>query len=67
MSAIEDRVCLDIQQRAYAGLSKYGVTVERTDIDLRGWLQHLYEEQLDAAVYTKRAIIELDKVRDDLK
>lgn len=61
MSRIEDQVCRDIQERASVGLKKYGVTVERDDIDLRGWLQHQYEELLDAAVYCKRAIEELGK------
>lgn len=41
----------DRMQRGYA---KYGVTTERTDIDLMGWLQHLQEELMDAAVYVER-------------
>lgn len=41
-------------QRMSAGYKKYGVTTERTDIDLMGWLQHLQEELLDAAVYVER-------------
>jgi hypothetical protein len=36
------------------GFKKYGVTTERKDIDLLGWLQHLQEELLDAAVYIER-------------
>ena len=41
-------------QRMSTGYTKYGVTTERTDIDLMGWLQHLQEELLDAAVYVER-------------
>ena len=52
MSRIEDQVCRDIQKRASVGLKKYGVTVERDDIDLRGWLQHAYEEVLDGRLAT---------------
>ncbi len=52
-------VQLKIRQRADAGLNKYGVTTERKDIDLRGWLQHLQEELLDAAVYIERAMKDL--------
>jgi hypothetical protein len=37
-----------------AGYQKYGTTTERTDIDFLGWLQHLQEELLDAAVYVER-------------
>ena len=40
--------------RMYKGYTKYGVTTERTDIDLLGWIQHLQEELLDAAVYCER-------------
>lgn len=60
MSKIEDAVCTDIQARAALGLQKYGATLERTDIDLEGWLQHAYEEALDLACYLKRAMKELE-------
>lgn len=46
-------------QRMSTGYTKYGVTTERTDIDLMGWLQHLQEELLDAAVYIERLKDEL--------
>lgn len=42
------------------GLKKYGVTLERTDLSLKDWLQHAYEECLDQANYLKRAIFELE-------
>lgn len=43
-----------LTRRMEVGYNKYGVTTERTDIDLLGWLQHLQEELLDAAVYVER-------------
>lgn len=46
-------------QRMSTGYKKYGTTTERTDIDLMGWLQHLQEELLDAAVYVERLKDEL--------
>lgn len=49
-----DRVRAALLARSVAGYRKYGVTTERTDIDLLGWLQHLQEELLDAAVYVER-------------
>lgn len=54
MSKIEDEVCAEIQARAERGLNKYGVTMERGDLNIHEWLQHLLEELLDAAVYVKR-------------
>lgn len=46
--------------RMKTGYAKYGVTTERNDIDLIGWLQHLQEELMDAAVYVER-------IKDELK
>jgi hypothetical protein len=60
MSKVEDKICEMIQSRAEVGLRKYGVSLERTDLSTRQWLQHLLEEQLDAAGYTMRLIMELD-------
>lgn len=55
-----ESVIQDHRDRVRAGFKKYGVTTERTDLTLRDWLQHAYEECLDQAVYLKRAITGLD-------
>lgn len=47
-------------QRSVFGLEKYGVTTERKDIDLVGWLNHLQQELMDAAVYAQ-AMIEMQQ------
>jgi len=54
VSDVENAVCDLIQSRAVRGLHKYGVTIERDDIDLLGWIQHLQEELADALVYLER-------------
>jgi hypothetical protein len=56
----EADVCMDISRRAAMGLNKYGVTVAENPAGLREWLTHQYEELLDAAIYCKRAIAEID-------
>lgn len=43
-----------LDKRMKIGYKKYGVTTERDDIDFLGWLQHLQEELLDAAIYVER-------------
>ncbi len=53
-------VCADLRKRSEVGIKKYGVTLERTDLTLRDWLQHAYTECLDQADYLKRAIMEID-------
>ena len=64
MSRIEDEVCAKIQQRAEVGKSKYGVTMERSDLSLVDWLTHLQEELMDAAVYVQRLIEETSDLID---
>ena len=59
-SGIEAMVCADVAQRQAKGVAKYGTTVADNPLVLRQWLQHQYEELLDAAVYCRRAIAEID-------
>jgi hypothetical protein len=56
MSAIENRVALKLLARAQLGLSKYGTTMERTDLSRADWLRHAQEEALDLAVYLERLL-----------
>jgi hypothetical protein len=56
----EALVCVDIRYRQQLGLNKYGTTVAQNPLELRQWLEHQYQELLDAAIYCKRAIQELD-------
>ena len=51
----------DLLDRSELGINKYNNTLDRTDIDLKGWLPHAYEECLDQANYLKRSIIEIEK------
>ena len=57
---IEALVCEEIARRQQLGINKYGTTVADNNLSLREWLQHQYEELLDAAVYCRRAIAEID-------
>jgi hypothetical protein len=63
----EKRVCEDITRRQAFGLNKYGMQVANNPLELRAWLQHQYEELLDAAIYCRRAIEEIDRKADDHK
>lgn len=62
MSSIENSVAEKIQQRAAAGLEKYGVTMERGDLSRLEWLVHAQEEAMDLAVYLERLIQDERKV-----
>lgn len=51
----------DLEARSRLGMEKYGVGLDRGDLSLRDWLVHQYEELLDAACYTKAAIVRMDR------
>ena len=50
------------KQRSETGIMKYGVTLDRKDLDLKQWLHHLLEEQMDACLYTLRAIKKVEEM-----
>ena len=58
----EAEVCADIARRQAFGKNKYGTTVAENPLSLLEWMWHEYEEQLDAAVYKRRQIAELEKI-----
>lgn len=43
-------------QRSIVGLKKYGVTTERTDLEVEQWLRHLQEELMDAVIYIEATL-----------
>lgn len=61
-TGIEAEVCEDIARRQELGIKKYGCTVADNPLELREWLTHFYQEQLDSVIYAKRAIKELDRI-----
>jgi hypothetical protein len=41
-------------ERSLEGQKKYGTNLDRNDIDLIGWLNHLQEELMDATLYIEK-------------
>ena len=54
-------VMSDLNRRSEVGIKKYKTTLEREDIDLKGWVTHLREELMDAILYLKRIENEIDE------
>ena len=54
----EDSILLAVMAKYYdrskRGQQKYGTTLDRKDIDLHGWLNHLQEELMDATLYIEK-------------
>ena len=61
MSKYEEQVINKIRERAEVGKNKYGVTMERTDLNTLDCLVHLQEELMDAAVYVERLLNDLKR------
>jgi len=61
---IATRVAKQIIDRSKIGFKKYGVNVDRNDLSIIDWLQHLQEELLDAAVYLEKLKKEYTVNRD---
>jgi hypothetical protein len=51
---IVNAVLEKFKNRSDAGMKKYGVTMERTDIDTLGWIKHAQEEAMDFILYLER-------------
>ena len=54
----EDTVLLAVMAKYYErskrGQAKYGTNLDRTDVNLLGWLEHLQEELMDATLYIEK-------------
>lgn len=48
------RLVESIRERRDAGRKKYGTTMERDDLSVLQWLQHLQEELTDGAIYAEK-------------
>ena len=52
------------EERSQRGIKKYNTTLEREDLNLQEWLNHLQEELMDATLYVERLKAEVgDKLR----
>ena len=63
--SITASVMKDLKARADRGVEKYTTTLEENNHD--NFLQHLYEELLDAAQYVKKEITVQETVHDLIK
>jgi len=66
-SKLLQNVIKDLKSREERGINKYNTTMDRSDLTLRDWLFHQYEELLDAALYAKAAINSIDEASDFFK
>lgn len=61
MDTITKSVLDKYLDRAVAGKNKYGTDMDRKDLNVVQWLQHLQEEMMDATLYVEKLLQELEK------
>lgn len=59
MDKYVESVIAKYRERSEIGIKKYGTTLERKDLNLIDWLNHLQEELMDASLYVERLKEEL--------
>jgi len=58
---VVEQVKDNFTKRSETGIAKYGTTLERGDLSLLDWLNHLQEELMDATLYIQKLKNELDQ------
>lgn len=48
------RIAHLLKNRSETGIRKYGTTLDRTDLEIKQWIDHAIEEALDLALYLER-------------
>ena len=48
------RIASLLRSRSETGIRKYGTTLDRTDLEVKQWIDHAIEECLDQALYLQR-------------
>lgn len=64
-STVIEKNCIELIERERVGITKYGVSLTDAKLTHEQVLQHLLEEQLDAANYTRKALMTASAVRED--
>lgn len=68
--SVVESVIQQFNERSRIGIEKYGTTLDRKDLNLNDWLEHLKQELMDAILYAQRLQNELQYVEqkiDNLK
>jgi hypothetical protein len=64
MDKIVHQVIIKYLQRSYEGQQKYGTTLDRNDLLMRDWMQHLQEELMDASLYLEKLMTVIDQLEE---
>ena len=62
MDKIVHKLIIKYLERSYQGQQKYGTTLDRNDLLMRDWMQHLQEELMDASLYLEKLMTVIDQL-----
>ena len=54
MSQVLAKVFSEFIEREQTGLKKYGTTMDRNDLSLNEWIEHMKQELMDAILYLEK-------------
>ena len=60
LDSIVESVVMKYKDRANLGFTKYGTNLDRTDLNIKDWTEHLQQDLMDAVLY-------LEKLKSELK
>jgi hypothetical protein len=63
VDTIVESVIEKFRQRSDVGIKKYNTTLDRTDLEIDDWLQHIQEEMMDAVLYLEKIKKTIDELR----
>ncbi len=64
VDSIVESVRKQFLDRSNVGIKKYGVTLDRKDLSVLEWLEHVKQEQMDSVLYLEK-IIQTLKQKDE--
>jgi hypothetical protein len=54
LDSIVSSVISQFEERSIKGKTKYGVDLDRNDLDLLDWIEHAKQEHMDAILYLEK-------------
>ena len=63
MDSIVTKVVNRFKDRAEVGFNKYGTDMDRKDLNIQDWIQHLQDELHDAYLYSEKLKIEHSSIQ----
>jgi len=54
LDSIVTSIIRQFEERSAKGKAKYGVDLDRTDLDLLDWIEHAKQEHMDAILYLEK-------------